>query len=112
MVVVQHAATGVANGLHHHGREMRAAVAEDGVGSGHFQRAGVVGAEGDRGSGAHAGDACGLGERGYVAESDALRHAHGRVVQRQRESVTGGDCAVKCLVVVARLVDLCRRRRC
>ena len=62
----------VADGGEHPGIEVDAAIGEDGVGAGHVDRGGVVGADGDGGSAARSGDAGGTGECGDVVEADHL----------------------------------------
>ena len=83
---------------------MDAAVGEDGVGAGHVEGGGVVGAEGDGGGALGVGDAGGAGEGGDVAEADLLAEGDGRVVERVGEGVGGGDVAPVAGELVVRIV--------
>ena len=105
-VVGDDVAVGSADGGQHPGIDVDAIVGEDGVGAGHFERRGVVGADGHGGRAARGFDAGIAGERGDVVKADHLRERDGGVVEGAVESFGGGDVAVVFAVEVARRVVL------
>ncbi len=80
-------AVGVADAGEHPGLEVDAAVGEDGVGAGHVDGRGVVGADGDRRGAAGVDDAGGAGEGGDVLEADHLGEGDGGDVERVRDGL-------------------------
>ena len=86
-------AVGIAYGIEHPGVEVDAVVGEDGVGAGHVNGRGGVGADGDRGRAARGGDAGGAAEGGDVLIADLLRQADGGDVERVGDGLGGGDHA-------------------
>ncbi len=86
-------AGGVADAGEHPGSEMDAAVGEDGVGAGHVDGGGAVGADSHRRGGFGGGDAGIAGETGYVFKTDLLGQGDGGNVERVFNGGGGGDHA-------------------
>jgi len=83
----------VTHGGEHPWGEVNAVVGEDGVGAGHIDRRGAVGANGNGRGGPGGGDAGGAGEGGDVFVADLLREGYGRDVERVSNSGGRGDHA-------------------
>ena len=83
----------VADGGEHPGGETDAAVGEDGVGAGHVDGRGAVGADGHRGGCTDIGDAGGAGERGYIFIAHLLGEGDGGDVERVLDGGGGSDHA-------------------
>ncbi len=106
-VVCDDIAVGIADAGEHPRLEVNAVVGKDGVGAGHVDGCGVVGADGDGRSGAGVDDAGAAGEGGYVLKADHLAQANGRDVERVRNGLDRGDhSGILTLLEVAGAVGL------
>lgn len=86
-------AVGIANAGEYPGREVCTVVGEDGVGTGHVDGCGAVGADGDRRCALGVDDAGGARERGNVAVADLFRERDGGDVKRVFDGCRGRDHA-------------------